>query len=106
MAEDVRWVELGEGRYKVMAFRDLEGSAGVCFTPIAEPMPVGTLISRDIGGAHEEQDKETYIWCKSREAALVLMEQVAIMLATFTTPESVKKEFEATIHIQTDTQPQ
>jgi hypothetical protein len=74
-------VELGEGKVMVTGFADPDG-CGVMFRNTGEPHEIGKLTGEP-SGPHTPQPGEIYIKCTNRASALVLMEQVAWVVAQY-----------------------
>ena len=76
-------IKLGTGTVKVSTFKDAHG-AGIVFQPVTE-MVVGTRLPNLelAAGQMIPRGGETYIHCNSRQSAAILLEQVALVLASF-----------------------
>lgn len=74
-------IELGEGRVLVTGFTDPDG-VGVMFRDSGKTHEIGSLTGEQ-PGMHSPQPGEVYVKCRNRASALVLMEQVAWVVAQF-----------------------
>ena len=78
-------IELGEGRIILSNFSDDDGY-GIMFKDSGEPHEVGSYAGDPENPIHEPEAGEIYLKCSNRESALVLMEKVCRVLASFKEP--------------------
>jgi len=75
---------LGEGRIAIEPFDDKHGGHGLIFKDSGEPHEVGELTNSGRKPEHYPEKGEIYIRCTNRESALILLEQMARVVAAFT----------------------
>lgn len=74
-------ISLGEGKVAIDTFVDV-GGRGIIFRDTGEVHPVGSETGEP-PCEHVPQVGEVYVRCANRESALVLMEQIARVVAGF-----------------------
>ena len=79
-------IGLGTGRVAIGKFDDKDGSHGIVLidTGVENPNRIGEWIPHFRDENHKPQSNECYIRCANRASALVLLEQVARVVAAFT----------------------
>jgi len=74
-------IHLGEGRVMITGFIDPDG-CGIMFKDSGSRHEIGALTGEP-PGLHTAQPGEVYVKCHNRASALVLMEQVAWVVAQY-----------------------
>ncbi|GAA4465356.1 hypothetical protein [Novipirellula rosea] len=77
-------INLGRGRVAIDPFTDSDGAHGLIFRDSGEPHDIGEPTGSDHATDHQPEPGEIYLRCANRESALVLMEQVCRVVASFT----------------------